>query len=31
MNHLMLGVNTSIGSTGNSHGKVFIVFTEDYL
>jgi hypothetical protein len=31
MHHLVLGVNTSIGSTGNPHRKVFIVFAEDYL
>jgi hypothetical protein len=31
MDNLMLGVNTSIGSTGNSQEKVFIVFAEDYL
>jgi hypothetical protein len=31
MSHLVLGVNTGIGSTGNSHGKVFIVFAEDYF
>jgi hypothetical protein len=31
MNHLVLGVNTGIGSTGNPHRKVFIVFAEDYL
>jgi hypothetical protein len=31
MNYLMLGVNTGIGSTGNPHRKVFIVFTEDYF
>jgi hypothetical protein len=31
VDNLMLGVNTSIGSTGNPHRKVLIVFAKDYL
>jgi hypothetical protein len=31
MNHLVLSVNSRIGSTGNPKSKVFIVFAKDYL